>query len=67
MDLTMSIAAASMELSAADVQRDVSISLLKKAMQSQEESLNVIMDGVDAAMQPPSEHIDRKSSCRERV
>ena len=57
MDLTMSIAAASMQLSAADVQRDVSISLLKKAMQSQEESLNVIMDGVDAAMQPPSEHI----------
>ncbi|MCI9389558.1 MAG: putative motility protein [Lachnospiraceae bacterium] len=57
MDLTMSIAAASMELSAADVQRDVSISLLKKAMQSQEESLNVIMDGVDAAMQPPSEHM----------
>lgn len=53
----MSIAAASMELSAADVQRDVSISLLKKAMQSQEESLNVIMDGVDAAMQPPSEHM----------
>lgn len=46
-----------MELSAADVQRDVSISLLKKAMQSQEESLNVIMDGVDAAMQPPSEHM----------
>ena len=57
MDLTMSIAAASMELSAADVQRDVSISRLKKAMQSQEESLNVIMDGVDAAMQPPSEHM----------
>lgn len=57
MDLTMSIAAASMELSAADVQRDVSISLLKKAMQSQEESLNVIMDGVDAAVQPPSEHM----------
>ena len=57
MDLTMSIAAASMELSAADVQRDVSISLLKKAMQSQEESLNVIMDGVDSAMQPPSEHM----------
>lgn len=57
MDLTMSIAAESMELSAADVQRDVSISLLKKAMQSQEESLNVIMDGVDAAMQPPSEHM----------
>lgn len=57
MDLTMSIAAASMELSAADVQRDVSISLLKKAMQSQEESLNVIMDGVDAAAQPPSEHM----------
>ncbi|MCI9198084.1 MAG: putative motility protein [Lachnospiraceae bacterium] len=57
MDLTMSIAAASMQLSAADVQRDVSISLLKKAMQSQEESLNVIMDGVDAAMQPPSEHM----------
>lgn len=57
MDLTMSIAAASMELSAADVQRDVSISLLKKAMQSQEESLNMIMDGVDAAMQPPSEHM----------
>ena len=57
MDLTMSIAAASMELSAADVQRDVSISLLKKAMQSQEESLNVIMDVVDAAMQPPCEHM----------
>ena len=57
MALTMSIAAASMQLSAADVQRDVSISLLKKAMQSQEESLNVIMDGVDAAMQPPSEHM----------
>lgn len=57
MDLTMSIAAASMDLSAADVQRDVSISLLKKAMQSQEESLNVIMDGVDAAVQPPSEHM----------
>ena len=57
MDLTMSIAAASMQLSTADVQRDVSISLLKKAMQSQEESLNVIMDGVDAAMQPPSEHM----------
>ena len=57
MDLTMSIAAASMQLSAADVQRDVSINQLKKAMKSQEESLNVIMDGVDAAMQPPSEHM----------
>lgn len=56
MDLTMSIAAASMDLSAAKVQQDVSISLLKKAMQSQEESLNVIMDGVDAAMAPPEEH-----------
>ena len=56
MDLTMSIAAASMDLSAAKVQQDVSISLLKKAMQSQEESLNVIMDGVDAAMEPPVEH-----------
>ncbi|MCI9546754.1 MAG: putative motility protein [Lachnospiraceae bacterium] len=56
MDLTMSIAAASMDLSAAKVQQDVSISLLKKAMQSQEESLNVIMDGVDAAMAPPVEH-----------
>lgn len=56
MDLTMSIAAASMDLSAAKVQQDVSISLLKKAMQSQEESLNVIMDGVDAAMAPPAEH-----------
>lgn len=57
MDLTMSIAAASMQLSAADVQRDVSISLLKKAMEGQEESLDVILDGVDAAMQPPSEHL----------
>ncbi len=56
MDLTMSIAAASMDLSAAKVQQDVSISLLKKAMQSQAESLNVIMDGVDAAMAPPVEH-----------
>lgn len=57
MDLTMSIAAASMQLSAGKVQQDVSISLLKKAMESQEESLDVIMDGVDAAMQPPSEHM----------
>ncbi len=57
MDLTMSIAAASMGLSAAKVQQDVSISLLKKAMESQEESLNVIMDGVDVAMQPPTEHM----------
>ncbi len=57
MDLTMSIAAASMDLSAAKVQQDVSISLLKKAMESQEESMNVIMDGVGAAMQPPAEHI----------
>lgn len=57
MDLTMSIAATSMGLSMAKVQQDVSISLLKKAMESQEESLNVIMDGVDAAMQPPAEHM----------
>lgn len=56
MDLTMSIAASSMDLSAAKVQQDVSISLLKKAMQSQEESLRVVMDGVDAAMAPPTEH-----------
>ena len=57
MDLTMSIAAASMDLSAARVQQDVSISLLKRAMEDQEASMNVMLDGVDAAMQPPSEHI----------
>lgn len=57
MDLTMSIAAASMDLNAAKLQQDVSISLLKRAMESQEASINVMMDSIDAAMQPPAEHI----------
>lgn len=57
MDLTMSIAAASMDLSAAKLQQDASISLLKRAMEDQEASMNVILDGVEAAMQPPTEHI----------
>ena len=57
MDLTMSIAAASMDLSAAKLQQDVSISLLKRAMEDQEASMNVMLDGVDAAIQPPTEHI----------
>lgn len=57
MDLTMSIAAASMDLSAAKLQQDASISLLKRAMEDQEASINVMLDGVDAAMQPPTEHI----------
>ncbi len=57
MDLTMSIAAASMDLSAAKLQQDASISLLKRAMEDQEASMNVMLDGVDAAMQPPTEHM----------
>lgn len=57
MDLTMSIAAASMDLSAAKLQQDASISLLKRAMEDQEASMNVMLDGVDAAMQPPVEHM----------
>lgn len=57
MDLTMSIAAASMDMSAAKLQQDVSISMLKRAMEDQEASMNVMMDGIDAAMQPPAEHI----------
>ncbi len=57
MDLTMSIAAASMDLSAAKLQQDASISLLKRAMEDQEASMNVMLDGVDAAMRPPAEHM----------
>lgn len=57
MDLTMSIAAASMDMSAAKLQQDVSISMLKRAMEDQEASINVMMDGIDAAMQPPVEHV----------
>lgn len=57
MDLTMSIAAASMDMSAAKLQQDVSISMLKRAMEDQQASMNVMMDGIDAVMQPPAEHI----------
>lgn len=57
MDLTMSIAAASMDLSAAKLQQDASISLLKRAMEDQEASMNVMLDGIEAAVQPPTEHI----------
>ncbi len=57
MDLTMSIAAAGMELNAAKLQQDVSISLLKRAMESQEASVNVMIEGLGEAAQPPAEHI----------
>lgn len=57
MDLTMSIAAASMDMSMAKLQQDVSISMLKRAMESQEASIDVMMDGINATMQPPAEHM----------
>lgn len=56
MDLTMSIASASMSMSQAELQQNASVSILKKAMDSQEAAMETLMEGVAEAA-PPSEHI----------
>lgn len=57
MDLSMSIASASMTMSQARLQQAASLSMLKKTMDGQEASMETLLRGLEAAVPPPSEHI----------
>lgn len=56
MSMIDSIAAASMSMSAAKLQMDVSTSLTKKVMDSQEQQAAQLLEQFAAAVPPPSGH-----------